>query len=384
MRRPTSFNDIVGHDWLVNYLRTHLANDTIPQFLIMEGPEGLGKTSLADLLALNLVYGTEDSEEKRKAEKDIIINNGSNDYIKRYKCSVDGGRDVAKDILTEMTQGFMLDHKKVIICDECHGFSDAAQDVFLSETEFMKNDVYLIMLTTDYQRLKASLVSRAVKLHLYPLKQADMLKILKREVAERNLKVQNEQATLTLICEWSEYKPRTALSMLKAFADGDAVSSNMIRDMIGVMDISDVLPLLESLSASMTFGLNYITDMKIDDSLVSLVAECFKIKTGSPSYKIQFNQISDIKHRLQEVTPEQLMKFLYGITKHTHVTRASVINAYISAHRSLSLLTEKDTTYMLHQELDQKAEASDTEVQADIGVKAPTIEDLLANADVVT
>lgn len=383
MRRPTEFSDIIGHEWLVSYLKTHLENDTVPQFLILEGPEGLGKTSLADLLAINLVYGSDYSREREAAIHSVIENNGSNDYIKRYKCSVDGGRDVAKDILTEMTQGFMLNHKKVIICDECHGFVDSAQDVFLSETEFMKKDVYLIMLTTDVQKLKASLVSRAVKLHLFPLKQADMLRILRREVAERNLTIQNEQATLTLICEWSEYKPRTALSMLNAFSDGESISSNTIRDMIGVLDVMDIVPLLESLSASMTFGLNYIADMKIDDSIVMLVAECFKIKTGNPSYKVQFNQIADIRQRLQEVTAEQLTAFLYGITKTPHVSRSGLINAYISAHRSMPLLKEKDTSYMLQQELEQKADANDTLIQTDAAVQAPTVEDLLANADLV-
>lgn len=384
MKRLTSLDEVIGHNWLVEYFRVHLTNNTVPQFIILEGPEGLGKTSLADLIAVNLVYGIGDSKEKQEAIKTTIVDHNNNDYIKRYKCSVEGGREVAKEILAELTGSFMLNKKKVILCDECHNFSVEAQDVFLSDTEFLKENVYLIMMTTDLQKLRASLVSRAVKLHLYPLKRSDMMVVLKREVAYRHLNVQNEDITLGLICDWSECKPRTGLNMISAFADGDAVSSNTIRDMIGVMDVMEVLPVLESLSASISFGLNYISDMKIDDSMVTLVAECFKIKTGVPSYKIQMNQISDIRLRLKEVSEEQLIKFLRGITMHEHVTRASVINSFLTAHRSYKLLSEPDTSHMLPQELDQKAEVGGVDRFESFGeVKTPTIEELLANSDVI-
>ena len=383
MNRLTSFNDVVGHDWLVEYFMTHLRNNTVPQFIILVGPEGLDKTSLADLIAINLVYGLEDSEEKREAIETVVNQHKTNDYIKRYKCSVEGGREVAKEVLSEITNGFMLNRKKVVLCDECHNLSAEAQDVFLSDTEFMKKDVYLFMMTTDVQKLRASLVSRAVKLHLYPVKHADMMSVLKREVAYRHLNVQNEDATLSLICDWSECKPRTGLSMLNAFADGDAISSNTIRDMIGVLDVMDILPVLESLSASMSYGLNFIADMPISDSMVTLVSECFKIKTGNPSYKVQFNQVSEIKRRLHEVSEQQLIKFLHGITRQEHVSRSGIINAFLSAHRSFDVLAEPNTEHMLPQELDQKAEIGGHDEFSVNMVESPTIESLLANADVV-
>lgn len=384
MRRPNSFNDIIGHDWLVNYLETHLRNQTVPQFLILEGPEGLGKTSIADLIAISLVYGLDDSGERRAAVDSIVNRGESNDYIKKFKCSVEGGRDAAKNILAELTNSFMLGHNKVILCDECHNLSKEAQDVFLSDTEFMKKGVYLIMMTTDIQQLRASLVSRAVQLHLYPLKHKDMMTVLRREVAERRLRIQNEEGTLSLICEWSECHPRNGLSMLNAFADGDSVSSNMIRDMIGVLDVSDVLPVLESLSSSMVFGLNYIADMKIDDSIIPLVSECFKVKSGNPSYKIQMSQISDIKQRLREVTEEQLIMFLKVITSREHVSRSLLINAFISAHSSKDLLGEKNTNYLLRADMDVKTAKGGDNIFKDNTVPVVTLRDLLNNSDVVS
>ena len=57
----------------------------------------------------------------------------------------------------------------MIICDECHGLSDAAQDVFLADTEFLDDKVYMIMLTTELDKLKASLRSRALPIHFNTL-----------------------------------------------------------------------------------------------------------------------------------------------------------------------------------------------------------------------
>ena len=54
-KKPTSFDDIVGHKNLVEFLKDHLSKGTLPQFIILEGDEGLGKSSLAKILALELM-----------------------------------------------------------------------------------------------------------------------------------------------------------------------------------------------------------------------------------------------------------------------------------------------------------------------------------------
>ena len=380
MRRPTSFNDVLGHSWLIDILTNHIANNTLPHFIILEGPEGLGKTSIADLVAINLVYGTTESDERTNAIESVIKQNKSNDYIKKFKLSVDGGKEVAKEVLSELVNTFNLNKKKVVICDECHGLSAAAQDVFLSDTEFMSPEVYLIMLTTDVQVLKASLRSRATPFHLYPLKRSDMMQVLRREVAERNLNIQHEEIVLGLICDWSECKPRTGLKILETFSNGSSVSGDTIRAMIGSLDVGDVLPLLESLTGSMTFGLNYITEMPINDTLINVVVECVKVKSGSQSYKLQMSQISDIKQKLSDVPAETLIEFLYGLTSKQPLTKVGVINAYLRAHTSRDLLGKQNTQSSLAQEMQQKSIVERPITQP---LKAPRLDDLIANADVI-
>lgn len=382
MIRPRTFDDIVGHDWLVQYFKDHLIKGTIPHFIILEGPEGLGKTSLADLIALDLVYGTGETTEKKKAYDTVVKKKVSNDYIKKFEMSVEGGKEVAKEVRSEMNATFTLQRNKVIICDECHNLSDAAQDVFLAETEYIDSRVYIMMITTESDRLKPSLKSRAVPIHLNTLKQADMVRVLRNEVTQRGLKVQNEEITLNMIAEWSEGKPRTGLNILNAFSTGSAVSANMIRELIGYMDIRDLVPLLASLSGSMTFGLSYISEMKVDSSMISLVSEAIRVKSGEGSYKIKMNDLSYLREQLQNVTVDQLVSFLYGLTRHTRLSRVDIINAYISAHQSRSDLSKTSTVEMLDVEKSQKASVVvDTQIAA--VNKAPSFAELLQGADIV-
>lgn len=382
MIRPKTFDDIVGHDWLVQYFRDHLAHGTLPHFLILEGSEGLGKTSFADLIALSLVYGDTPSKERDNAYASVVVHKKSNEYIKKFEMSVEGGKEVAKEVRAEMQAAFTANRNKVIICDECHNLSDAAQDVFLAETEYIDNKVYMIMLTTEIDRLKPSLRSRSTPIHLNTLKQSDMIRVLKHEVGVRRLNVQNEAVTLSMIAEWAEGKPRTGLNILNAFKSGSAVSLNAIRELIGYMDIRDIVPLLASLSGSMTFGLSYISEMKVDISMVSLVVEAIRVKSGEGSYKIQLNDLSYLREQLANVTTEQLVTFLYGLTRHSRLTRTDVINAYIAAHSNFKMVVKSDTTEALQIEKGQKATVQ-VEQKIVANNTAPTLDDILMGADIM-
>lgn len=382
MKRPETFDEIKGHDWLVQYFTDHIKNGTLQHFLILEGPEGLGKTSLADLIAMSLVYGLNPSEKKTEVYNNVIAKGLSNDNIKRFKCSEDGGKDVARMIKDEMSSNFTAGGIKVIICDECHGFTDQAQDVFLAETEFIDDNVYLIMLTTEVNKLKASLRSRAVPIHLNPIKKSAMVDILREEANRKHLNIQNREIVLDLIAEWAECKPRTGLNILNAFSDGSSVSTTDIKSLIGYLDVKDVVPMLSALSGSITYGLSYITNMQIDSTLVSIVIECLNVKTGQASYKMKMDESTYVREQLANVSEAQLVQFLAGITRHPRLTRTDVINAFVTAHNNHEILVQPDTSVSLHEEDTQRANVQLFN-QEQVIPKAPTLDDLLLQSQII-
>ena len=381
MHRLHTFDEVLGHKWLITYLKNKLSNGTFPHFVIIDGDEGLGKTTLADLIALHLVYGNEIPDNIMKA---VVDEKKSTDKIKKFVMSVEGGKDAAKNVLAEMTTTFNEDTRKVIILDECHGMSEAAQDVFLSDTEYVNDNVYIIMLTTEIQSLKPTLRSRAVPIHLMPLKTSDMMKVLQREVDERQLTIQGGEHTLKMIAEWAENKPRTGLSILSAFDKNSNVSEVMIQEFIGYLSIDDVLQLCKMLSGSMVHGLDYISEMTISQSIIPIVTEFIKIKTGFHSYKIKFEDIHHVNELLIDVESDQLVKFLYGLTSRPKITRSLLMNSFIRAHKNYETIKDETSFEVLEAEKIQKANQTEiNNMSAPAELKAITIEELLSKGTIL-
>lgn len=386
LKRPHSFDDIVGHSIIKKYFIERLQKGTLPQFMILEGPEGLGKTSLAEVIAVTLNYGFDDSPEKRKAISEVIDNRHSIDCIKKYNMAKDSGKDTAKEVLAELNPSMSSTGRKVIICDECHAISEAAQDVFLVDTEYIPKNTYLIMCTTDKSKLKSTLLSRAVSIPLSALKTAEMVQVLKSEVEARNIMIQGGDSVLRMIAEWADNKPRKALNILNAFGENERVSTDMVREFIGYMDVGEVLPLITSLTGSMTYGLTYISEIRLSDSMVDIIVELLRVKLGNTSYKMSLEDYHRVREALEKVPEECIMKFLHKITALPRLTKAGVISAFIYAHISYErLFSDESRNSVLIEEKAQKVDniklAPDIQVQQ--AMKAPTLDDLLSDSAVL-
>ena len=85
-KKPTCFDDIVGHKNLVEFLKDHLAKGTLPQFIILEGDEGLGKSSFAKILALEIM-----SRDPQVLQR-VINENKSTESVLLYNMSINGER----------------------------------------------------------------------------------------------------------------------------------------------------------------------------------------------------------------------------------------------------------------------------------------------------
>lgn len=384
LQRSHSFDDVIGHDVFKKYLIERIKKGNLPQFLIFEGPLGLGKTSLAEIVAITINYGFEDSPEKQSAIEVIIDKGMSSDCIKRYNMAKDSGKDTAREVLAELTVSMSSTGKKVIICDECHAISEAAQDVFLVDTEFIPKNVYLIMCTTDLSKLKGTLVSRASVIPLKRLTTSQMMQVLKREVKRKNITLQSEDSTLNMIVEWADNKPRAALNILNSFGENERVTTEMVRAFIGYMDVSEICPLVSTLSGSMTYGLSCISDIRITENLVDVVVEMLKVKLGQASFKLSVDDLRMVRDAVQNVPEESLMKFLHGITSAPKLTRSILISSYIGAHTSYERLFKRESG-ILTEEVTQKLANRDLapDVSANVATTAPTLDELIANSCIV-
>lgn len=371
-KKPTSFDDIVGHKNLIEFLRDHLSKGTLPQFIIFEGDEGLGKSSFAKLLALELM-GRDPQVLKR-----VIQENKSTESVLLYNMSINGGKDTAKEVEVNLSLGLSGLDRKVIILDEAHDMSEAAQETFLVSTEYLPKGVYLFMCTTDSLNLKATLKSRAFTLHLQHLTQADMVSLLTRYVRDRGLRLQAEASTIQMIAAWADGKPRIALNLIEGFAPGSAVSSATIKEFIDYLSVDDVLPVLSCLSGSMTQGLSVISEMKLNGSLVPILVEILKVKSGMASFKLSLTDVHRIRAQLNGVSVETLTKFIYLVAALPKLSRTGLISAFLQSHTDRSFLSSPPPkTEVLQSEMQQKLSAPTQDIAEASRPCAPSISELL-------
>ena len=371
-KKPTSFDDIVGHKNLIEFLRDHLSKGTLPQFIIFEGDEGLGKSSFAKLLALELM-GRDPQVLKR-----VIQENKSTESVLLYNMSINGGKDTAKEVEANLSLGLSGLDRKVIILDEAHDMSEAAQETFLVSTEYLPKGVYLFMCTTDSLNLKATLKSRAFTLHLQHLTQADMVSLLTRYVRDRGLRLQAEASTIQMIAAWADGKPRIALNLIEGFAPGSAVSSAPIKEFIDYLSVDDVLPVLSCLSGSMTQGLSVISEMKLNGSLVPILVEILKVKSGMASFKLSLTDVHRIRAQLNGVSVETLTKFIYLVAALPKLSRTGLISAFLQSHTDRSFLSSPPPkTEVLQSEMQQKLSAPTQDIAEASRPCAPSISELL-------
>ena len=382
LKRPHTFDDIIGHEVFKKYFIERIKRGTLPQFIVLEGPEGLGKTSIAEVIAITVNYGFDDSPQKTKAIQEVIDNRHSIDCIKKFNMAKDSGKDTAKEVLAELSPSMSTTGRKVVICDESHAIVESAQDVFLVETEYIPKNTYLIMCTTDKSKLKATLLSRAVCIPLSALTTSQMVQVLKKEAASRNLTIQGGDTMLRIIAEWADNKPRAALNILNAFGENDVVSSEIVREFIGSMDISEILPLVTSLAGSLTYGLTFISEMKFSDGLIDSLVEVLRIKMGQPSYKVSLEQYQDAKRKLENVPEEAIMKLLHSVAGAPKLNRATMVSAYISAHMSYERIFNSGREVLVEEQTQKLASRSlAPDVKSHEHIKAPTLDDMLANSN---
>lgn len=382
LKRPHTFDDIIGHEVFKKYFIERIKRGTLPQFIVLEGPEGLGKTSIAEVIAITVNYGFDDSPQKTKAIREVIDNRHSIDCIKKFNMAKDSGKDTAKEVLAELSPSMSTTGRKVVICDESHAIVESAQDVFLVETEYIPKNTYLIMCTTDKSKLKATLLSRAVCIPLSALTTSQMVQVLKKEAASRNLTIQGGDTMLRIIAEWADNKPRAALNILNAFGENDVVSTEIVREFIGSMDISEILPLVTSLAGSLTYGLTFISEMKFSDGLIDSLVEVLRIKMGQPSYKVSLEQYQDAKRKLENVPEEAIMKLLHSVAGAPKLNRATMVSAYISAHMSYERIFNSGREVLVEEQTQKLASRSlAPDVKSHEHIKAPTLDDMLANSN---
>jgi hypothetical protein len=158
--RPKTLQECVGQEELVKALEYQFSVGRIPHFYIVHGPIGAGKTTFARILALALQMGPL-QENAFDIPVEMWLRYKKYDIKEMNAANQNGIDDIRSLIETMRYQPIAPSKCKVVILDEAHQLTSAAQNALLTETEDVAKNVYYIFCTSNLTKIIPALQRRA-------------------------------------------------------------------------------------------------------------------------------------------------------------------------------------------------------------------------------
>jgi DNA polymerase III gamma/tau subunit len=196
--RPATFKGVIGQDETIHQINALLKRKQLPHTILLSGPTGTGKTTLARIIGSKLKAHDMDINEMNCAGEQRGI-----EFI----------RSLAQRIRGKSLHGGV----RIWILDECHQLTKDAQDAGLKLFEDVPGHVYFILCSSDPQNLKPTVRTRCTEFKLKELTPSSIEGILTRSIKRNKLTIHPD--AIEMIAENSRGSARSALVMLNQIAD---------------------------------------------------------------------------------------------------------------------------------------------------------------------
>jgi DNA polymerase-3 subunit gamma/tau len=291
--RPKRFAEMVGQEHVLRALTNALDSGKVHHAFLFTGTRGVGKTTVARILAKSLNCETNGVSSNpcgvcaacKEIDEGRFVDLIEVDAASRTK--VDDTRDMLDNVQYAPTRG----RYKVYLIDEVHMLSNHSFNALLKTLEEPPPHVKFLLATTDPQKLPVTVLSRCLQFSLKRLSATMIGERLKFIAAAENLAF--EPAAIALLSRAAEGSMRDALSLLDqliAFGGG-AVNEANARSMLGTIDRGHVGRLVEAVSRG---------------DGAALLAEVRELDRNAPDYDRALVDLATLLQRIAivQIVPE--------------------------------------------------------------------------------
>jgi len=260
--RSKSLDEVIGQKHITSILARAVSQGRVSHAYLLTGPRGVGKTSVARILAYeinNLPYD-EDSTNLDIIEIDAASNNGVEDV---------------RDLREKVQIAPVSAKKKIYIIDEVHMLSKAAFNALLKTLEEPPEHVVFILATTNAEKLPATIISRTQRYGFRPISNDDAIKHLAYIAGQEKINITDD--ALKLIAERSDGSFRDSISLLDQLSslvetdEKNQITAKLIEETLGLAPNEMINQLLDAVEAKNLTVVVEILDRSFNEGISASV-----------------------------------------------------------------------------------------------------------------
>ena len=284
--RPNSFKEVIGQKHVVQALVNSIEQEKVHQAYIFSGTRGVGKTTIARILAKCLNCESSDKPTPNpcnKCSNTMEISLGrSVDFLEIDAASntqVEKVRELIETVEYKPAKG----RYKIYLIDEVHMLSKASFNALLKTLEEPPPHVIFLFATTNPENIPKTVQSRCLQLNLKTVSDELLIDHFKKIL--KNEKIKHDDESLIMIANSANGSVRDGLTLLdQAIAYGNGMlSKDDVGNLLGTIDNSLVLELIESVIEG---------DAKKAFNILA------KIEELSPEYDVILQNLISILHQI--------------------------------------------------------------------------------------
>ena len=320
--RPNDFSEVVGQEHVVQALGNSLDNNKVHQAYVLSGTRGVGKTTIARILAksLNCEEGL-DSKPCHQCSTCESITEGSFMDFQEIDAASNRGVEETKQLLETVMHMPSSSRYKVYLLDEVHMLSNHSFNMLLKTLEEPPEHVIFILATTSPDKIPPTVLSRCLQFNLKNLTNKQLSERLSFILSQEGIVF--EEGAIDLLARAGRGSLRDSLTITDqaiAFCE-ENLTDKEVAKMLGTLPSDDVITLLKLIgerdTKTLLIKLNEIGLLSVDYfRLMDIVLETIQLLAFTKVSEELISKIDLNKNETQvllELFTEEDLQLLYQI-----------------------------------------------------------------------